>query len=103
MIWVLKHPQATPEMLGYIPQFLSEKDPRPAAEQINENYSHGGGWHPAKGFTLLSDGNLRGHPSDPPYRLIATTQLRDEKIRFYESAWLAIIQPNGDMEVSRID
>jgi hypothetical protein len=95
-------PGVTQEMLGYIPSFLSEDDPRPAREQINANYRHGGGWHACPRFTLASNGNLV-YPGDPPLKVLAATKLRDEEIRFYELAWLAIIQPDGSFEVSRID
>jgi len=102
MIWVLRHPRATPEMLGFIPSFLSERDPRPAREQIDSNYGHGGGWFPSRGMTLGADGNLH-YPGDPPYQLIAETRLRDEVIRFYDCSFVAIIQPDGSFEVARLD
>lgn len=53
MRWVLFHPKMTPEMLGLIPSFLSESDPRPAREQFDENYQHGGGWRPLPNFTEI--------------------------------------------------
>ena len=34
MLWVILHPSMTHESLGFIPCFLSENDPRPAAEQF---------------------------------------------------------------------
>ena len=34
------------EALGFIPTFLHVDDPRPAAEQIDAAYQHGGGWKP---------------------------------------------------------
>lgn len=100
MTWTLKHPQATFEMLGFIPSFLDDNDPRPAKEQFNANYV--GGWNPFPGFTMQPDGTL-SYPSDPPTRLLAETKLRDEIIRFYEYAWVAIIQPDGSFEISRMD
>lgn len=102
MIWIAKHPQATIEMLGFLPEFLSDEDPRPAREQIDANYSHGGGWVPFKGFEMLPNGNLK-YPEDPEVELIAETRLRDETIRFYNYAWLVIIQLDGSWEVARID
>ncbi len=100
MIWISKHPQFTFEMLGFIPSFLSEKDPRPAAEQFNEHYISG--WRPFAGFTMLPNGDL-SYPEDPPTRLLAETKLRDETIRFYDCAWVAIIQPDGSYEICRMD
>jgi len=102
MIWVAKHPDMTVEMLGYVPDFLNDQDPRPAKEQIDANYGHGGGWNSFPGFTMLPNGSL-SYPGDPPIPVLAETKLRDETIRFYEHAWLAIIQPDGSYEISRVD
>jgi hypothetical protein len=95
--FTLKHPGATALHLGYVPTFLSEDDPRPAAVQINEHYAHGGGWSPMRrgAFAALAD--------DPPLALIAEARLRDETLRFYEGSWLSITQPDGSFEVSRLD
>jgi hypothetical protein len=46
MIWTMKHPQATLDMLGAIPMMLYELDPRPAREQFDEQYKFAGGWDP---------------------------------------------------------
>jgi hypothetical protein len=102
MIWTMIHPQAHPEMLGYIPFFLSEDDPRPAREQFDSAYQHGGGWSPFQGFEMLSDGNLK-FPGDPVIPVLAETKLRDEVIRFYQHSWVSIIQPDGSYEISRMD
>ena len=102
MIWKMIHPKARPEMLGYLPQFLSERDPRPAREQFDTAYQHGGGWTPFHGFTLLPDGSLK-YPDDPPMVVIAETKLRDETIRFHECSWVSIIQPDGTYEICRMD
>jgi len=101
MIWIMKHPQATPEMLGFIPQMLSEHDPRPAREQFDSAYGHCGGWQAFHGFTMTATG-LR-YPGDPEMPLLAETKLRDETIRFYDCAWVAIVQPDGSYEICRMD
>lgn len=97
-------------LLGFIPSFLSESDPRPAAEQFNERYAHGGGWSPMKGWTTERfDGPNGSHslsiryPGDPPYRPIARIQLRDEHIWIYQNAWVAIEQADGAVEIARMD
>lgn len=102
LTWKMMHPQARPDMLGYIPGFLSENDPRPAREQLDTAYSHGGGWTPFHGFTILPDGNLK-YPGDPPVELLAETHLRNETIRFYNHSWVCIIQPDGSYEICRMD
>ena len=92
------------ELLGFIPSFLHEDDTRPAAEQIAENYSHGGGWRPMAGWTLdLSDGGAIAYADDPPLRPIAHAKLRDEMIIVYPHGWVAIVQRNGAFEISRMD
>lgn len=102
MEWIQKHKQATLEMLGFIPQFLNENDPRPAKEQLHDNYNHGGGFRPMPGFTMLPNGDLH-YPGDPPFALLAETKLRDEIIRVYHYSWVAIIQPDGSFIVSHMD
>lgn len=103
MIWIMKHPRMTPEALGFIPSFFSEHDPRGAREQINENYAHGGGWHPFHGFKFNEQTLSLQYPGDPPTHCLAATTLRSERILFFEHSWLLIIQPDGTWEVARID
>lgn len=100
LVWIAKHPQAHPEMLGLIPGFIYESDPRPAREQFQERYVPGG-WVPFKDFKLTERG--LEYPGDPPMRLLFETRLRDETIRLYEAEWVVIIQPDGSFEASRMD
>jgi hypothetical protein len=100
--FTLIHPQATRESLGFLPEFFSENDPRPAREQINEAYAHGGGWDPFPGFTLGPKGQLF-YPGDPPMQVIAEAKLRDEVIRLHTYEWVSIVQPDGSFEVCRCD
>lgn len=106
MIWIAKRPRMKPEMLGFIPSFLSDDDPRPAREQINERYQHGGGWRPFQGFIMIPDGLL--YKGDPMMRLLYETVLhstsdKPEVIRFYQHDWLAIVQRDGSYEIARLD
>jgi hypothetical protein len=102
MIWVLLHRGMTQEHLGLLPDMLDEADPRPAKEQFNDNYQHGGGWHHFAGFTMHKDFTLT-YPKDPPLPPIASTQLRDELIILYQHDWVAIIQRDGSFEICRMD
>ena len=95
-------------MLGYIPDFLFESDARPAGVQINERYAHGGGWHPIAGPWPRAPGPQLIFPPDPPapqvvYRMVAWTQLREERIMVYEHSWVAIVQPDDTYEIARLD
>ena len=101
MQWKFHHPRMTRDHLGYIPQFLSPADPRPATEQIRTGYI--GGWAPFPGFKLRESDRALMYPGDPPTMLLAETQLRDERIYFYEHSWLRIEQPDGTWEVARLD
>jgi hypothetical protein len=102
MVWVMLDPRMTPEHLGLLPMMLSEDDPRPAKEQLNESYAHGGGWRPFAGFKLKADNTLT-YPEDPPLKPLAQLQFRNELIVFYDSAWVAIIQEDRSFEVNRMD
>lgn len=101
MKWELVHPHATADMLGYIPSFLSERDERSAREQLDANYPFGG-FQPLEGFTMLPNGNL-SYPGDPPTQLLAQAKLRNETVRFYQHAWVAVVQEDGSFVVARMD
>jgi len=100
ILWVAKHPQAHPDMLGLIPGFLSENDSRPAKAQFHTNYISG--WNSFQGFKMLEDGSLK-YPGDPPTRLLFEAKFRNETIRFYNHSWVAIVQQDGSFEVARMD
>jgi hypothetical protein len=92
------------DTVGFIPQFLNERDPRPAREQIDANYAHGGGWLPNPGFKLVSGPpHSIKYPGDPMLKPLAEAKLRDETIIVYESGITAIFQKDGSFEVSRLD
>lgn len=88
-------------LLGQVPNWLDESDPRSAAEQINEGYKWGG-WKPmAKGPTL-GPGNTMCYPGDPPLRPFATIEFRDERIFAYPHEFWAILK-DGKAEFARLD
>lgn len=101
MKWTALKPRAE-DLLGYIPDMISEADPRPAAQQFHAAYAHGGGWDPFKGFAR-GEANQLVYPGDPPIWPVATATLREEQIFVYPYAWVMILQPNGSFEVSRMD
>ena len=100
--WEMLHYRMTMEHLGLLPGFLQDWDMRPAKEQINDRYAHGGGWLPIDGFSMGSNFTLHGK-GDPPLKPLARLMFRNELILFYDHAWLAIIQKDGSYEVSRVD
>jgi len=95
-------PRTSEETLGLIPHFLHDTDARPAREQLDANYSHGGGWSPMPGFKMFPDKSIQ-YPGDPPMQPIARMKLREETIYVYPYAWVAIVKPDGKFEISRMD
>lgn len=116
MIWKSLDPCiALMDAIGFIPEFLSEADPRGAVEQFKSNYC--GGWHDMAvgegGFTAFDDFRKLKYPGDPPLHALAETTLhggvwadkdrRPERIIVYESAFAAVIAEDGSFRVSRLD
>jgi hypothetical protein len=99
MIWAKLDPHVD---LGFLPDLVSEDDPRPAKAQLADKYRYGGGWRPTPGFTVR-DGYVLKFPDDPPMAPRAMTTLRDEVIVLYDYAFLGVFQPDGSFEVSRCD
>jgi hypothetical protein len=92
----------TLDHVGLIPHWLDEDDPRPAKEQLNEHYHHGGGWRPFEGFRLGKDGSIK-YPGDMPHKPLALMTLRDEAIAIYPHGWVMILQKDGSFEICRMD
>lgn len=94
------------EVVGFLPQFLDERDPRPAIEQIDTAYQHGGGWNDFKGFELVGGGDKPyslKYPGDPLTHELSRATLRDETLVFFTFSWLAVIQTDGSYRVARLD
>ena len=100
-VLLLDH-RVTPDMLGLIPHFLDAGDARPAHEQLDANYQHGGGWRPMPGFKLGHQMTLR-YPGDPALQPLAVMRLRQEEIYMYPHGFVAIVQPDGSFEAARMD
>ena len=95
-----------PEPAGLLNAMLFTEDERPAAEQLDERYAHGGGWHPSAKATVEQrpDGEYQMlYPEDPPMREVARAALRDEFLVLFEAEFLGIMKPDGSWEVSRVD
>ncbi|MGY3278093.1 hypothetical protein [Bradyrhizobium sp. S3.7.6] len=102
--FIPRHPKATIEHMGYFPDFIDDRDPRPAKEQINERYGQHGGWAPlVPSHWTMYDGDVLQWPEDPPLNPICELRLRDERIVMYHASIFAIIQPDGSFEVARCD
>lgn len=102
--WTMLNPMMTLDHLGFLPAFLQDDDPRPVSEQIAERYAHGGGWSPyGKGkWRHLGDHVLK-FPGDQQMKPLAMAKVGKETVYFYEHAVLAVFQPDGSFEVTRVD
>ena len=102
---IMLDPRADPEMLGYLPGFLSENDPRSAREQLDANYQHGGGWNPLPGWKIVNPLTASiQYPGDPKLHPFAMAVLHGtEQIFFYRHAQVAIIRSDGSFEIARLD
>jgi hypothetical protein len=93
------------ERLGYIPQFLDKSDVRPAKEQFNEHYAHGGGWSPMNGWSFDPTSLRIKYSQDPSMLPIARMTLPKTKeiIYVYPNAWVLIVDSNASWEIARLD
>jgi hypothetical protein len=99
-----RHGYTPEDILGTIPEMLDANNPAGAVTQIDKAYRDiGGGWHDVRGHDLDTEGAKLTYPGDPPRPLIAEATLRDEKILFFNGAWIAVVQPDGAFRVARID
>lgn len=100
IVWTYINPMA-PELVGFIPDFLHQTDPRPAAEQFAANYC--GGWDTFKGFTIGGDFSLK-YPGDPVmHPIMWCMSPSGERVFIYESGWTMVLQQDGNFEVARLD
>jgi hypothetical protein len=96
--------ECSPDHVGFIPTFLNLDDKRPAREQLDENYRHGGGWRPQSGFTQVSNHRYcLKYPGDPPLTPLAVIPIRKEVVLIYRYGYVAIFQEDGTFEACRMD
>lgn len=88
-------------ILGFIPGFLDENDQRDAWDQLDANYRHGGGLMEITGLRTVKP-NFILYPGDPPFRALAETKLRKERIILYEAEIVCVIQYDGSYKCSRM-
>lgn len=102
--WIFYHPNA-PDLLGYIlsHEMISARSSLSVKEQIQQNYAHGGGWHPLSGWRFDPETKELQYPGDPVYPMVAELKVRDEMVYMYHHAWVAVVQPDGSFEVTRMD
>lgn len=96
-------PNVTADHLGLLPMFFDEEDERPAREQLDANYQHGGGWRPGTKWTLDHKTMALHYPGDPALHPLAIGHLREEIIVVYEYGVVAIVQNNWTFEAARVD
>lgn len=91
------------DIVGFIPSFLDEEDPRSAKEQFNDNYISG--WKDFKGHAYAAEGHVLKYPGEPPLHPLAMINFRDEVILVYPHAWVAILskEEGAEPSIARMD
>jgi hypothetical protein len=92
-----------PEDWGIIITMIDPDDLRPAKVQLDEGYQHGGGWRHQDGFKYDSKTGWMTYPGDPPFKPRSAIRLREELVVLYPFGYIAIVQPDGSFEISRMD
>lgn len=95
----------TYEHLGYLTEILMSDDPRPVADQLNDRYAHGGGYHPGTRWSLNLGTLSLQYPGDPPLKPLARFRfpLSKEVAYLYDCQWLVIVQEDNSFAVTRVD
>ena len=101
VVWAQKDERATPDHLGFIPEFVHANDPRPVREQLEENYGCGA-LYVASGFTETENGDLN-YPGDPALPLLYEATFRGERIRMYAHAFVSVLTPGQELFITRMD
>ena len=92
------------ESLGYLPMIVMP-DGGKISDQNAMNYAHGGGYSPFGGekWTFDPVAKTLKFPGDPLFRPIASLDVGEETLYFYQSAVCAIVQKDGTFDVIRTD
>ena len=88
--------------LSVLATIITDDDPRPLNEQIQDKYAHGGGYLACKGFTLDFDRLALLYSGDPALRPLAHTTVRNERFVLFEADFCAIIQPDNSYDIVRM-
>ena len=97
--WESRHPRATIDMLGFLPNFIDANDKRSAVDQIKQKY--GGSWR--SDLFSIDKKDIMCYPGDPPYMPLYELKREDERIILYEHEIVAVIKPDGSFRTARID
>lgn len=105
-MWIERAPRGM-ELTGYLPEILLSDDPRPFKEQIEERYSHGGGWSPfgTGKWVLAPTSQQLTYPGDPAYKPVAmlTQNANGQTAIVYQYGIVCIVNVDGSFDVLRMD
>jgi hypothetical protein len=104
-LWIQMDKEADMEhALGFLPTFVNHMNERSLVQQLDANYSHGGGWHPQKEWKLVDKEKLLfQYPGDPAMHPIAAHRMRDEFMIVYEHGLVCVMQLDQSFEMARMD
>ncbi len=99
---------ATIDHLGLIPSFLHADEDRPATEQFNDAYQHGGGWRPSGSKFRIDQDKMElasiTYPEDDQWPLLGVCIVGDKGVYVFQDGWVAITDMEENiLEVCRMD
>lgn len=95
-------------VVGLLPLILLDSDSRPAKDQLNDRYAHGGGYRPtlSDSWQLGVEGGayVLYYPEDPPFHEQARIKLPcGETCVLFDASFMTIIQKDLSFVVTRVD
>lgn len=105
-IWEMLTPEAIPLLMGesLLTHIIRSSDPRPVVDQVNDRYSHGGGWRKFEGFKWDREAMTIEYPEDPVYHAAARCEVSPtETVYVFPFAWVLIDRGGDDWEIARLD
>ena len=95
--------ELAPELCGLIPHFLFAHDPRPLRQQIDERYSHGGGWRSMGGWRFNRKKWAIRYGDDPPLQPLGGAALNGEICVVFPDAWVMVMRDDEHFDIARLD
>ena len=90
------------DVLGLLPEIITDKDSRPVREQIEDRYVYG--WEPMEGFTFDPMSATLTYKDGEQMFALAYAAVRNEVVVLYESAILLVFnRTDNTYDVIRID
>lgn len=112
IVWLLLHPQASPENLGFLPEIFLGDDESCLVDQLNARYQHGGGFSASPGWTkgeVIGETPqtgpihlLIGSSGETFYPVAAFRHRHEVGVLYTPSEFFGIFNDDGTFQVCRV-